>query len=544
MKKTFTLLMVFCLLVNYLAAQVSEGGIPYSLSTTYKTGIAIPVEELPTFEIEPLLAEDEINERSGAILYRFAKIMDVDYGLDNSGVWQTLDNGDRLWLLCIKTSGAYTTQVFFDQYLLPEGASIYVYSKSHNHILGAFTASNNKDFAQLAIAPVKGDEVVIEYRQPANNTTPPLLHIGQIGHGYRETLNPTDDNFGRAERCNRDINCAEGADWQREKHSVCRIIFKLNNQSYLCSGALINNARRDGTPYFLTANHCIPTYQEAETAIFYFNYESPTCNGADGTTNQTVSGATIVSTTNRLDFCLLKLAEVPPVAYKPYYSGWNVSKEPAKTAVAIHHPLGDVKKMSFYKKPPETADFIYQWDFDDSTHWYIPKWTLGITQGGSSGSPLYDENHRIIGDLTGGSTIANCTSADAFYSKMSEAWAKYTLENNNLKHWLDPDNSGITFLDGYDPNNSSIETAWRNALRINVFPNPTRGTISIGCDEFNVQALRISVYNITGTCVYTYNNRYTAFPVELVLPNLTDGIYYIRIVADDKIGGSTFNLIK
>ena len=89
------------------------------------------------------------------------------------------------------------------------------------------------------------------------------------------------------------VNCDEGKDWQNQKHSVCKYSFNDGQYSYLCSGALINNAKNDGTPYFLTANHCINTESEAGTVLAYFNYEDASCVVTSRYTPQTLSGASI-----------------------------------------------------------------------------------------------------------------------------------------------------------------------------------------------------------------------------------------------------------
>lgn len=162
-------------------------------------------------------------------------------------------------------------------------------------------------------------------------------------------------------------------------------------------GALINTARYDGTPCFLTDNHCVPSSTKAESIIPYFNYESPTCKGEEGPKDQTVSGARIVATTYHLDFSLIELGEEPTPSYVPCYSGWDARDVPPASVVGIHHPEGDMKKISSYSRSPVTGDFTYLYDFDDNTHRYIPKWSTGITGAGSSGSPLFNEKKQIGG---------------------------------------------------------------------------------------------------------------------------------------------------
>jgi len=261
-------------------AQISQPGTPFSFSLKNKS--VVPVIQMPEVNPVELLREDENSDTLPDYPYRFAKNLEVNLSPENSGLWQELKGKGKLWRLGIKSEGAVAINLIFKHYLLPPGAKLFLYNPDHSMILGAFTEKNNKPWGSLAMTPVKGDEIIIEYFEPENTSTKRKLVIGTVGHAYREILGLLDGRYGLSQACNKDINCPDGADWQYEKHAVCRIIFsKLNGNSYLCSGSLINNARNDETPYFLTANHCLPTSYEAQTAVYYFNYESPSCNGGD-----------------------------------------------------------------------------------------------------------------------------------------------------------------------------------------------------------------------------------------------------------------------
>jgi lysyl endopeptidase len=158
-----------------------------------------------------------------------------------------------------------------------------------------------------------------------------------------------------------------------------------------------------------------------------------------------------LATTNRLDFTLLELSVMPPASYSPYYIGWDRSGRVPTNTTCIHHPNGDVKKISVDFDSPITASYSdTKYTFDVGTHWRIDEWDLGTTEGGSSGSPLFDENHRLIGDLTGGE--ASCSSSvNDYYAKFSENWDNYSEADEQLKFWLDPLNLGVVTLDGVDP---------------------------------------------------------------------------------------------
>jgi len=75
-----------------------------------------------------------------------------------------------------------------------------------------------------------------------------------------------------------------------------------------------------------------------------------------------------------------------------------------------------------------------------SAHWLV-KWAQttngwGVTEGGSSGSPLFDNNKRVIGTLTGGnSDCSNQSTATDYYGKFSKHWdANGTSNDKNCNH--------------------------------------------------------------------------------------------------------------
>ncbi|MDX2443308.1 MAG: T9SS type A sorting domain-containing protein [Bacteroidales bacterium] len=518
-----------------LNAQISQGGLPLSFNTSLKSSNIIPVEIMPALDVDALLEEDEFIDSQDGYPFRFSSNFKVNLSTENSGRWYEVDKG-RIWQVRLKSVGAHSMHLIFSQYNLPPGATVYIYNAEKTHILGAFTDENNKAWGGLGVAPVVGDEIFVEYYEPKDASFSGMLSIGEIGHGYRDIFGINDNRFGLSEKCNKDIICSVADDWQIEKHAVCRIIYtNLSGNSYLCTGSLINNTNSDGIPYFLTANHCIPTINEAQTAIFYFNYESPSCNGPDGDISQTISGSELRATTNKLDFSLLEMSQSVPLDYEPYFAGWDATPDPPENSTGIHHPLGDVKKISFYNFPATTDDFIYEFDFDDSTHWYIENWSSGITQGGSSGSPLFNQNHHIVGDLTGGSIIANCTSADAYYAKFSDSWDKYSSNKEQLKYWLDPDTTNIQSLDGYSPTGLKIRNIRSVDKVFDIYPNPTSGYFTIQAKEDGLEIEQVELYDVLGKKVLERILAASKGSITIKTNSLSEGLYLVRVYTKKEI---------
>jgi hypothetical protein len=82
-----------------------------------------------------MLEEDSINQGITKPL-RFAKSFDVNYSLNNSGLWERLDNGDKVWRLGIISPGAFSINLIFSEFKIPEGAKVFILNKKKNHYIG------------------------------------------------------------------------------------------------------------------------------------------------------------------------------------------------------------------------------------------------------------------------------------------------------------------------------------------------------------------------------------------------------------------------
>ncbi len=416
------------LLSSLCFAQVSIDSTPKSFSLRQE--LSIPVEQLPSFNIENFLIEDENEKQSSERKpYRFANPIPVNINMNNSGEWITLEDGSSIWMLEVSSPGAYSLNVIYDIFNIPEGAEFFVYSKNREMILGAFTNFNHKPHGGFSTAPVVGDNIILEYNEPSNASFRGDISVETVAHDYRNIFFNETRGYGDSGSCNNNVACNEANDWRDEIRSVAMIL--TSGGSRLCTGSLINNGSQDLSPYFLTANHCLGGNN---SWIFMFNYESPTCSNQNGPTNMTVSGSSLLVNSSSSDVALLLLNETPPESYNVHYAGWDVSGNTPNIPVGIHHPSGDIKKISFdYDNASNSGNF---WDIDS--------WDDGTTEPGSSGSPLFDGvSHRIIGQLYGG--VASCTNFGYdTYGKTSVSW------NLGLSDYLDPNNLGLSYIDGID----------------------------------------------------------------------------------------------
>ena len=435
--------------VPSLFAQINRGGQPYAFANSLDNPVEVV---MPAVDVEQYMLEDERNTDSKHP-FRFGAELDTNLSLANSGAWQQLPNGDRVWQLKVTCRGAKTLNFVFDRFVIPQGGRMFIYTPDRKYVTGAFTEQSNNPEHVFSTSLYPGQSVIMEYYEPQSVRGTSEITLSTVIHGYRDILFKSDKGaYGTSGSCNININCPEGANWQMEKRGVALII---NRGSAHCTGALINNTANDGTPYFLTANHCVERYSPSNF-VFVFNHEAATCNGTTGPTIYTINYAQLIASGSNSDFALLRLNDTVPVSYNPLYLGWSRSTTAPTSMAGIHHPSGDLKKISH--AGAGTSSSYLDNTTDDGTHWCVSRWLQGTTEGGSSGSPLFNQNHQIIGQLHGGDASCSDPQGSDYYGKLAYSWTNNSATSSfsRLKDWLDPNNTGATTCPAYDPCTSSL----------------------------------------------------------------------------------------
>ncbi|MGB1577575.1 MAG: trypsin-like peptidase domain-containing protein [Flavobacteriales bacterium] len=393
-------------------------------------------------DVATLLAEDVATANIKDAPWRFGVEHEVFWNMQNSGNWSE-ESGFRVWRLGVRAEGATSLSFYLSRFVVPKGGELFVWDEERTHFLGSFTHENVKEWEGLALSLMEGDSVVLEYREPLSIPATGEIEVSQVVQGYRSLLrreaellaeNASSGPFGNSGACNINVNCPEGADWQVEKQAVALIV---NGGFATCTGSLVNNTANDGTPYFLTANHCLGT---PNTWTYYFNHESSTCSGSTGPTNNSISGGSLLVNNGGSDVALIQLSSAPPASWGVEYAGWDASGASPQNATGIHHPSGDVKKICFENNSPYTSTA------GGAQVWWISQWEAGVTEPGSSGSPLFDQNHRIIGQLYGGAAACSGTvnnGAYDYYGRFDISWGL------GVSQYLDPLGTGVQVLDGY-----------------------------------------------------------------------------------------------
>ena len=359
---------------------------------------------LPEVDLATILAEDEANRISGqkqgkriAVIHEFDTPIVVQGPSVSEGTWVTLPNGDQVWSIVVNSPGAIGQRLRLSELTLPTGASVIVYDafeteESYGPYSGLHTRSDVRWTSTCF-----SDTVVLECVVPAGaDINDVSLQLDQSTHVYvsAEELLPKVGN------CHNDVTCF--ATWADAASGVVGI----GGVSLGCTGTLIadENASTQG-PYTLSADHCgFSSDSSAANLEFYWFYQSDSCNGTVPQLSSVPrsSGSDYLASSNvstGTDFVLLQLDEQPPVGVA--FVGWSSEPKAVGTdTTCIHHPSGSFKRISFAAITDVDESSR---DIRPITRFHQASWTSGVTEPGSSGSPLFDENtQEIIGQLWGG----------------------------------------------------------------------------------------------------------------------------------------------
>lgn len=475
MKNLYYSCLVFLAYTGSLLAQVSEGGLPYSFGLQNNALKATQIVELQKPNIQHLLQQDEVNDQLGRA-YRIGHLIQTNLSPMNSGTWSTLSDGSKMWQLTIHADEALALGLYFaEEVELPFGTKLFAFNKNKKHVLGAYSSITPRF---QALQMVEGDFLTLEYHAPAHVINLPKISINEVSYFYRgvaDFVNDFKDDIPttRAQSCQIDVACTpENNGWAEQIRSVVHFTFNPGGGTFVCSASTINNTANDCKPFILTAWHCGERNagSNINSWVWYWNYQKSSCQPNSNSTNpakgtQTMTGGTVRASSGNgtlnnppganqvagSDFYLVELNAAIPTTYNPYFAGWDRNNTAASSGVGIHHPNGSAKKISTFTSNLTNTSF----NGGGNGHFWRVIWAStsnghGVTEGGSSGSPIFNQNKRIVGQLTGGSSACNATNQPDVYGKLRSDWDLNGNANTaQLKPWLDPLASNVTVLDGH-----------------------------------------------------------------------------------------------
>ena len=467
--------LVLALLAALATAQARQGEPPYSLAHPSKALRAVSVEEIGTIDAAARRREADALASTGAPTKRLrtADPIGVDIDTERHGEWWTLADGSRLWRVAIRVAGATDLRLTFAHFALPQGATLHVIG-ADSYYQGPYASADAPDGTFHSPA-VPGERATIELHVPAGiDIARGALELRSVGAGFRDLFKRTSDTGpGTSGPCNVNVVCPLGEPYPDQIRAVGYYEFVADEDqgTYICTGTLLADVPHDRRNYFLTAAHCVASGSEAQSMVVYWNYQSTQCGGlsppAGGFLTDDQHGATLRATRADVDFTLVELSQPPEASWDVYYAGWDATGTVPTGTIGIHHPSGDVKKITAGPMPGTTDNCIGTGGSTTNTHWETGPYSQGTTEGGSSGSGLFvpannggGHDRLLIGTLSGGFAACSTTNPSQpndetdCYGKLANAWAGSST-SARLRDWLDPSGSGALTTDGIDSAASS-----------------------------------------------------------------------------------------
>jgi hypothetical protein len=526
--RLFFTLFVVCSLSGFSFSQLITNGNPLAWGINYVCPVDIRLKNLNNEALKIKYHKESIDKS-----YRFGEEISVNTDIRKSANKLVLSDGGILYSYRILSNEALSLNLIFNQFNLTKGSLLYVYASDKSSFTGAYSFLNNNSDHVLGTNVVKSNDVVVELYEPKENVGTSQLVLSTIVHGFIDVDSHFEKALGGSGSCNYDVNCPLGADFQDQKNGIGLTI----SGGLACSGSLVNNTSGTIIPYYLTARHCGTA---TSSWVLRFNWERSPLNAIcaqtnsvanNGPTDHIITGTQLKASSNISDFTLVKLNATPDNSWNVFYNGWDNSDLETVTNVAvIHHPTQDIKKIS----KSVLAPYKYGLAFNGASNcqvWRVDSWTYGTTEQGSSGSPLFDQNKRIIGALTGGNASCSGMTPNTGYDcfgRFGYSWNTLADSAVQLKYWLDPNQTNATFIDGTYDNSAVLDLSLKNLPWLKSEICDVVNPYIIIFNTGNVQVTQAKLnYSFNGT-VQTLNwngvlNQYQSDTIYFNFPSLPDG---------------------
>lgn len=547
MTKKFTI----CFFVVFL---ILFSGFSQKNTTAFEQQKTTPIIELLAPNMTSIQDEDVLRDKQGK-LYRIGVALFTNISTQNAGVWTKDEQGTKTWSLTIKSSGAEALSFLFDHFVLFGNSKLKVSNQKGELVHAIVTKEDELEDLQQHLALCFGDELTLTLTEP-KGTKASEIHLDRVIYNYRSTGNPAVTKINESDPCEINVNCSPvGDNWQDEKRGVARIYVVEPAGAGWCSGSLVNNTAQDCKPYMLTALHCGVNSTTANFNVwkFFFKYEvtgcvNPTSVGTLAT--NVITGSVKKADANDnggdsgSDFLLVQMGttanetvtinKLKNTGFNAYWNGWDANNTATTGGVGIHHPAGDIKKISTFNGTTTSSTYGGQ---VSGTHWRLT-WSSntnghGVTEGGSSGSPIFNNSSgRIIGTLTGGSSYCNALNSPDLYGKMSYHWTSNGTQSiYQLKPFLDPTNSGLMVLNG-SGNPCSPAGLEDNDLSkfsyVSIFPNPFTAEFTVDLTSLEIEDVLVTIYDFSGKLIETINSK-TGQKIIINLMNYAQGVYQVKL---------------
>ena len=429
---------------------------------------------LSAIDVESLLDEDARRasvpalraDPRVAVVRRFRPVRAPSrLGPDVTGVTE-LPDGSLVWSAEVSAPGARGLRLHVAQCELPDGAELTVSNAdAPGEAYGPIAPTAGGRRGEFLLPTVFGETARVELRVPAESAGRRLrFSIDRVAQRYRERGEGLEDpRVGvvvKATTCNNNVAC-DSSYVKDVARAVATMEVTAADGVFLCTGALlVDSEEKTSIPYFLTAHHCVSLDSEARNTEFYFDYRASTCSGGPPLLSSVprVSGATLLATSQSSDFSLLRLTGTMPA--NRFFCGWSAQRQSvSQPVIGVHHPGGSHMRISYGTLIGEDGNF------------HEVQWSSGVTAGGSSGSPLFNPQKQVIGQLYGGASA--CSLQDGI-----DDYGRFDRTYSSVSQWLGT-GSGPGG-DAYDPGDDRLSGA---TLLVPVVSGESHGSHVLSSDD-------------------------------------------------------------
>ena len=399
-------------------------------------------------------------------------------------LWLSIASDVRATILCSPNFG-------FKHFRVPEGAILHIVSEDGAEVIGPFTHADVLGHGQLWTPVILADSVVLHLSVPPQLEAEVALNLTRVGQGYRGF--GTRSKACKSGSCNTDVAClADDDPWNEPRRAVGIL---TQGGTGFCTGSLVNNTENDHRMLFATAAHCGVNSNSAAAAVrVYWRYESDVCrtpgSAASGSPTPlsaySSAGETFLAGTNnpfagggaantRSDWSMIELATPPEDnEFDLFWAGWDRRPPPTSCSApadpsatdglcaSIHHPDGHEKRITFVQVPMTLDNISAAADVHWLANWdptppllaniQPPPASLppSVTEPGSSGSPLYNADRRLVGVLSGGASFCGVSPGglNDQYGGLFHSWEGLGTPQTRMRDLLDPTGTGVETIDG------------------------------------------------------------------------------------------------
>ena len=537
----------FCFLfLPFFSFSSSLDSLPNYLTSKKRTSIQCLV--LPSIDNQNEVQKTlDFESTSREKIYKYGTSIEVKRSIFDEVIPYQNNKNEWVYQVGVESKNAFSLNLIFSAIHLEKGSYFYIISDNSTNFIGPINSSYFTSLSSFSTDLLLDEKVIIELVEPTKNKGTSKVFLEQVIHGFRSLKSSSFSSFSS---CSFDVNSDLSKGFELQKKSVVMI---LNASGGICTGTMLSTTNGPVKPYLLTAAHC---GVDPSKWVFRFNWEYP-LNSASSMEyisdslvrlNQSISGSILKARDVNSDFMLCELSRFPNDDWEVFYNGWDATNLTPKIGVSIHHPMGDFKKISL---DSDSLVIDYYEHGLPLNHWRT-FWEYGITQNASSGAPLFDEFHRVIGQLHGGDSECNSQFQTDYYGMLSFSWNDQIDSSKQLMYWLDPIKSGNKSCNGVFKTQESAKKLFTDPFLFFASSNLK----SRFCSNHISPKIYLSSAGIVplkhARVSYYLNDKYEGsidwkgsimnYLIDtIILPSLTlnDGIYKftVRLILDDDLVG-------